>query len=374
MEPSKANDAYGTNSSYWQGLSYPQWWKVDLGDVYDITGIVLRNYVDGARYYQYRIEASLDDQTYTQIAVKTDANIATDAGDIYNVTTMARYLRVTMTYNSRNTGVHICDFRAYGTISAVHAGDYLITANADAEGTISPSGNVEVANGTDQAFIITPGAGYKVSDVLVDGVSVGAVSGYPFINVTANHTIYTTFTPLLNIALNKPATCESNIYPGMEPSKANDAYGTNSSYWQGLPYPQWWKVDLGDVYDITGIVLRNYVDGARYYQYRIEASLDDQTYTQIAIKTDANIATDAGDIYNVTTMARYLRVTMTYNSRNTGVHICDFRAYGTISAVHAGDYLITANADAEGTISPSGNVEVANGTRPGLYYNPGCRI
>ncbi|MBN1183536.1 MAG: T9SS type A sorting domain-containing protein, partial [Bacteroidales bacterium] len=29
----------------------------------------------------------------------------------------ARYLRVTTTYNSANTGVHICDFKVYGTLN-----------------------------------------------------------------------------------------------------------------------------------------------------------------------------------------------------------------------------------------------------------------
>ena len=47
--------------------------------------------------------------------------------------------------------------------------------------------------GADQAFTITPDARYHVADVLVDGVSVGAVTSYTFTNVTANHTIAATF-------------------------------------------------------------------------------------------------------------------------------------------------------------------------------------
>jgi hypothetical protein len=40
---------------------------------------------------------------------------------------------------------------------------------------------------------MTPDMGYHVLDVQVDGVSVGAVTSYPFTNVTADHTIAVSF-------------------------------------------------------------------------------------------------------------------------------------------------------------------------------------
>jgi len=43
------------------------------------------------------------------------------------------------------------------------------------------------------AYAIAPATGYHIADVLVDGVSVGAVTSYTFSNVTANHTISATF-------------------------------------------------------------------------------------------------------------------------------------------------------------------------------------
>ncbi len=68
-----------------------------------------------------------------------------------------------------------------------------ITASADANGSISPSGSVVVNYGADQAFSITPNTGYHIADVLVDGASVGATSNYTFTNVVADHTIAATF-------------------------------------------------------------------------------------------------------------------------------------------------------------------------------------
>jgi alpha-tubulin suppressor-like RCC1 family protein/uncharacterized protein YkwD/plastocyanin/thiol-disulfide isomerase/thioredoxin/uncharacterized membrane protein YphA (DoxX/SURF4 family) len=81
------------------------------------------------------------------------------------------------------------------TISAV-VEVHTIIATAGAGGSISPSGPVTVNHGGDQAFTITPDTGYRIDDVLVDGLSAGAVSSYTFNSVTENHTISASFTPI----------------------------------------------------------------------------------------------------------------------------------------------------------------------------------
>ncbi len=79
------------------------------------------------------------------------------------------------------------------TVTEAGASRYTITASAAANGSISPSGSVSVASGANQSFSISPNRGYRISNVTVDGRSVGAVSSYTFTNVTANHTIAATF-------------------------------------------------------------------------------------------------------------------------------------------------------------------------------------
>ncbi|MGN6643464.1 MAG: carboxypeptidase regulatory-like domain-containing protein, partial [Verrucomicrobiota bacterium] len=71
-----------------------------------------------------------------------------------------------------------------------------ITASAGAGGTISPSGASIINQGDSPTFTIAPNVGYAISDVLVDGVSVGAVASYTFTNVTTAHTIAASFTAL----------------------------------------------------------------------------------------------------------------------------------------------------------------------------------
>ena len=70
---------------------------------------------------------------------------------------------------------------------------YTITASADKGGSISPNGSVSVREDTDKTFTITPNSGYVVSDVLVDGKSVGAVKSYTFKDISEKHTIKATF-------------------------------------------------------------------------------------------------------------------------------------------------------------------------------------
>ena len=70
---------------------------------------------------------------------------------------------------------------------------YTIKATAGVNGSISPAGSVSVRSGKDQPFTITPDKGYAVSDVKIDGKSVGAVKSYTFENVKGNHTIKAIF-------------------------------------------------------------------------------------------------------------------------------------------------------------------------------------
>lgn len=70
---------------------------------------------------------------------------------------------------------------------------YTVKATAGSHGSITPSGDVDVLHGGSQTFTIAANSGYAISNVKVDGVSIGAVKSYTFENVTENHTIEVTF-------------------------------------------------------------------------------------------------------------------------------------------------------------------------------------
>lgn len=71
--------------------------------------------------------------------------------------------------------------------------EFAIMAAAGEGGSITPCGTVKVERGMSQTFVIQPGEGYVISDVLVNGQSVGAVAEYTFCDVNADANITALF-------------------------------------------------------------------------------------------------------------------------------------------------------------------------------------
>ena len=70
---------------------------------------------------------------------------------------------------------------------------YTVTASAGTGGSITPSGTATVNSGANQLYTINPATGYAIADVKVDGISLGTIASYTFVNIAVNHTISTTF-------------------------------------------------------------------------------------------------------------------------------------------------------------------------------------
>jgi hypothetical protein len=70
---------------------------------------------------------------------------------------------------------------------------FTVTSTAGLGGSINPLGATVVSYGDSLAFTMTPDVGYQVLDVLVNGVSVGAVTSYTFTNIMSDHTIDVSF-------------------------------------------------------------------------------------------------------------------------------------------------------------------------------------
>jgi Raf kinase inhibitor-like YbhB/YbcL family protein len=92
---------------------------------------------------------------------------------------------------SRYNGAFVPDLNSDFEIYLATPVTFAITSTAGPNGTVSPSATVNY--GRSSTFTITPNSGYHVTDVLVDGVSVGAVTTYTFDNVIAAHTISVNF-------------------------------------------------------------------------------------------------------------------------------------------------------------------------------------
>jgi hypothetical protein len=129
-----------------------------------------------------------------------------DPSDDTKLWVLQEYAKTRTGTDDGNTGSNASRWASYWA-AVVSAPTFQITATVGSNGTMSP-GTTGVAQGTNLTETITPNSCYHVSDVLVDGVSVGAVTSYTFTNVQANHTIDATF------AVNGPYTITATAGPG----------------------------------------------------------------------------------------------------------------------------------------------------------------
>jgi len=133
------------------------------------------------------------------------------------------------------------------------------------------------------------------------------------------------------ISMGKPVSALGSE-AGHGPEFAVDADATNNGYWGSVIGDQrkntWWQIDLQQPHHISQIVLRTYVDGSRFYHYYIRGSMDGENWYPIAIKGNNSPATNAGDVYDISTAARYIRVNFTRGSANSIAHLTDFKVYG----------------------------------------------
>ena len=113
------------------------------------------------------------------------------------------------------------------TITVTFIRMYVITASAGSGGSISPSGSINVDEGSSQSFSITPNSGYQVDNVMVDLTPIGKVTSYQFTGITNNHTIEAYFSVLI---VNYPITLYVNNAGGRIDGPTSVQRGTDATY------------------------------------------------------------------------------------------------------------------------------------------------
>lgn len=91
-----------------------------------------------------------------------------------------------------------CNLGSY-QIDGVEQLKYTVTASAGVGGRISPSGDVSVSAGTSKTFTIIPEPGYRIKQILVDGVYVGTEDTFTFDSISKGHTIRALFEPSIRL-------------------------------------------------------------------------------------------------------------------------------------------------------------------------------
>jgi len=138
---------------------------------------------------------------------------------------------------------------------------------------------------------------------------------------------------VVSLTTGKPATCSHSLPP--YPAKlANDGRSNDrGSFWatdvNQYPGDAWWQVDLKKPTTIGRVVVVGYYGDGRHYGFTVETSLDGKKWDMVADQRDnKKPSTQAGHTCRFTPRSvRYIRVTQTHNSANTGRHFVEVMAY-----------------------------------------------
>jgi hypothetical protein len=114
-----ANDGFANDTdAYWATdvtRNPDAWWQVDLEKTLPVGRVVVVAYFGDRRSYGFTVETSLDGQTWAMAADRREnKELSTARGYPCQFTPRpTRYIRVTQTSNSANTGRHLVEVRAF---------------------------------------------------------------------------------------------------------------------------------------------------------------------------------------------------------------------------------------------------------------------
>ncbi len=269
----------------------------------------------------------------------------------------------------------------------------LVGSLSGSGGTISPSGTVMVNAGESKTFTLTPSDGYTVSDLKVDGKSVGAQTSYTFSNVSDNHIIQAAF---------KSSTGQFIISAGTGINGTIDPKG-NVTVESGGSKTFAVKSDTG--YIVDDVKIDGQSKGAMTTYTFTNVTADHSIYATFKVGTSQTFiiratAGENGKIFPSGDTTVTAGETKTFSmTPNSGYEVADFLVDGTsfgpkteytfssISADHTvhvtfkavssgAKYSIKATSGANGGISPSGDVSVTAGEskRFTMYMATGYQV
>ena len=132
--------------------------------------------------------------------------------------------------------------------------------------------------------------------------------------------------------MGKPVSC-SLALPPYPARLANDGRAANTDRFWATDATKdaaaWWQVDLQQPTTVGRVVVVGYYGDERYYGFTVQTSLDGKSWTVVADRRD-NQEPSTSQGYTCRfepRRTRYLRITLTHNSANTGRHLVEVMAY-----------------------------------------------
>jgi len=312
------------------------------------------------------------------ISPRRGIDVPTGADQVFTIAPLPGCIVIGVQVDGRSVGAVTSytfrNVRRPHTIRAIFGpAPNMITASADGNGTIFPSGRITAsASGESQRFIMMPADHYHVSDVLVDGVSVGAVTSYVFANIMGQHTIHAAFVvdenPITTIVEGNGSIGPSGVvavgYGGSTTFDMTAADGHHVADVQvdGVSVGAVCRYTFSDVTSPHVIAVRFSVDGTRRIvtEAGVGGTIAPTSETAVLVmngnnKTFAILPERHHDIADVQVDGVSVGPVETYTFTNV---IADH----TITASFVAETVtIAASTGANGSISPEGDVPVPYG-------------
>jgi hypothetical protein len=245
-----------------------------------------------------------------------------------------------------------------------------ITSHAGPNGIIEPDGEIYVNQGWYQEFFIAPDDTYEVSDVIVNGESIGSVAGYIFLEVNEDLSIQAEFKPMPVIRANTDN--KGRIFPSGTLIVPSDRF----QQFRIVP-------DKGYIFDrleVNGQVQSMLEDQTVFtipgvsQDYTIQAFFELDKYTINASSGENGQISPTGIIeilgretltYQFLPESGYEVSQVLVDSKNLGrLLVYSFDTIVSDHTIHV-DYIkkpiITAQAGEHGQIYPDGKIEVHHG-------------
>ena len=402
------NGSYSVGSvTHTQLNSQNPWWRVDLGETYDVDQINVFNRINccnerlnGTTVYVGDVNSS-DPADYTAVGTLTGS---TAVQTLAELNTTGRYVMVRIAGQGT---LSLAEVQVFGEQQTTGGG----TPDGDSGVTFYENGNFAgsswtVGVGSYPNLIATPVGNDSISSIDIPaGFSVLACENTNFGGVCNTYTssvsglgplnfndeissVEVTFTgdqppppppppPTENVALNQPVSQSSTSSGGVATravdGNTNGTYNTGSvTHTQANSQNPWWRVDLGDTYNVEQISVFNRTDnccnerlnGATVYVGSID-STDPADYTVVGTLTGSTAvqALAAGN-----TTGRYVMVRIAGQGT---LSLAEVQVFGELQTTGGG----TPEDDTGVTFYENGNFSGASwsvgaGTYPNISATP----
>jgi hypothetical protein len=323
------------------------------------------------------------------------------ANQTFSITPNSGFSILSVTVDGANQGAitsfTFSNVQANHTISAAFQASttqFTITASAGTGGSINPNGAVLVNQGANQAFSITPGSGYTVSSVTVDGANQGAITSYTFSNVQANHTISAAFASSggcvtatvgggwqnapMSASQSGSFTAAFDTTPSASPNNAvvglsNGAQTAYTGFACLVRFNTSGNIDArnGGAYAAASTIP---FSAGKAYHFRLAVNVTSHTYaifvtpaggSELTVGSNYAFRTEQNTVASLNYWGNFVDAA---GSGGAGsLTTCNF---SVTTGGGGGPFTITASAGSGGSINPSGAVVVAQGASQSFTITP----